>query len=352
MVAVLPPSSWRTVGAAIVMTVLSSRSMISATRTIASTTHRRRKGSACGGTATAGAAAGVSAPGEGEGGGGDMGSDLGSGRSRYDERRSLRTPYVTNDVRVKVDFRTMSPEPPRPRSRRDRPAKAALSREAIIEAGLDILRTEGYDALSMRRVAQKLDTGPASLYVYVANRDELHALLFDAAIGTIAIEETDPARWREQLHDLITRMTTMMAEEFPGIAIMGMAAIPTGDNALRVTESMMSLLRAGGASDQAVAYAGDLISMYATAIAYEQSLYATLFTDPGHEQREIARLAQRFSHVPADRYPTMAAVAPLITRGTGHERFALGLDVLINGLLATPTEGRLSDSGWGATGQP
>jgi AcrR family transcriptional regulator len=243
-------------------------------------------------------------------------------------------------------------EPATPRSRRDRPAKAALSREAIVDAGLEILRTEGIDALSMRRVAQQLDTGPASLYVYVANRDELHALLFDAAIGTIEVEETDPARWREQLHDLVTRMTTMMAEEFPGIAIMGMAAIPTGDNALRVTESMMSLLRAGGAGDQAVAYAGDLISMYATAIAYEQSLYATLFTDPDHEQREIARVVERFSDVPAEKYPTMAAVAPLMTRGTGHERFALGLDVLINGLLTTPTEGRLSDSGWGDTTQP
>jgi AcrR family transcriptional regulator len=244
------------------------------------------------------------------------------------------------------------PDPSRPRSRRDRPAKAALSRDAIVDAGLEILRTEGIDALSMRRVAQRLDTGPASLYVYVANRGELHQLLFDAAIGTIAVEETDPARWREQLHDLIGRLTGMMADEFPGIAIMGMAAIPTGENALRVTESMMSLLRAGGAADQAVAYAGDLISMYATAIAYEQSLYATLYSDPAHEQREIERVMQRFTTVPADKYPTMAAVAPLMTRGTGHERFRLGLDVLINGLLSTPTEGRLSEGAWGDTAQP
>jgi AcrR family transcriptional regulator len=245
-----------------------------------------------------------------------------------------------------------SHEPTAPRSRRDRPAKAALSREAIVDAGLEILRTEGFDALSMRRVAQKLDTGPASLYVYVANRGALHELLFDAAIGTIEVEETDPTRWREQLHGLITRMTTMMSEEFPGIAIMGMASIPTGENALRVTESMMSLLRAGGASDQAVAYAGDLISMYATAIAYEQSLYATLFADPAHAQREIERVLARFTNLPADKYPTMAAVAPLMTRGTGHERFLLGLDVIINGLLSTPTEGRLSDGSWGDTAQP
>ena len=38
----------------------------------------------------------------------------------------------------------------------------------------------------------------------------------------------------------------------------------------------------------------------------------------------------------------MAALGPAMTRGDGDERFDLGLDVLINGLLATPTEGRLT----------
>jgi AcrR family transcriptional regulator len=240
----------------------------------------------------------------------------------------------------------------RPRSRRDRPAKTALSRDAIVDAGLEILRAEGFDALSMRRVAQQLDTGPASLYVYVENRDALHALLFDAAIGTVTIEPTDPERWREQLHALITRLTTMMSEEYPGIAIMGMATIPTGENALRVTESMMSLLRAGGAEDQAIAYAADLISMYATAIAYEQALYQQLYADPSHEESELARVMERFTAIPADRFPTMASVAPLMTRGDGNERFSLGLDIIINGLLSTPAAERLSAMGWGLEDAP
>ena len=38
----------------------------------------------------------------------------------------------------------------------------------------------------------------------------------------------------------------------------------------------------------------------------------------------------------------MAALGPAMTRGDGRERFELGLDVIINGLLATPTEGRLT----------
>ena len=133
-----------------------------------------------------------------------------------------------------------------PRSRRDRPAKPALSRDAIVDAALAIVREEGIDALSMRRVAQALDTGPASLYVYVANRDALWELLFDAALATVATEPTDPERWREQLHELAARIVQMMAVDYPGMARLAMAHIPVGDNSLRVVESMLSLLKAGG----------------------------------------------------------------------------------------------------------
>jgi AcrR family transcriptional regulator len=240
----------------------------------------------------------------------------------------------------------MSSESAAPRSRRDRPAKAALSREAIVDAALAIVRDEGLEALTMRRLAQALDTGPASLYVYVANRDELWDLLFDAAIGTVTTERTDPARWRDQLHGLASRMVEMMAVRYPGLARLAMARIPTGDNAIRVTESMLSLLKAGGVGDQAAAYAGDLISMYITAVAYEQSLYAVLYADPEHETREIERLAERFATLSPERYPTMAALRDELTRGDGEERFALGIDVLINGLMQTPTEGRLTKKPW------
>jgi AcrR family transcriptional regulator len=241
------------------------------------------------------------------------------------------------------------PKPTTPRSRRERPAKPPLSREAIVDAALEIARAEGVDALSMRRVAQALDTGPASLYVYVADRDELLALVFDAAIGTIEIDPVDPERWREQLKELARRMVKMMAEDFPGIALLAMTHIPTGENAMRGVESMLALLKAGGASDEAAAYAGDLLSLYVTAIAYEQSLYRKLYSDPDHEAREVEQLAERFATLDAERFPTMAKLGPAMTRGDGDERFELGLDVLINGLLATPTEGRLT-GGPGAPG--
>ncbi|MFI0242443.1 FAD-dependent monooxygenase [Streptomyces sp. NPDC016845] len=72
-----------------------------------------------------------------------------------------------------------------PRSRRERPAKPALSRDGIVAAAVHVLRTEGLGKVTMRRLAHELDTGPASLYVYVRNTDELHAAVLDALLAEV-----------------------------------------------------------------------------------------------------------------------------------------------------------------------
>src|SRR5579863_9249469 len=93
--------------------------------------------------------------------------------------------------------------PTRRRSTRDRPAKAPLSENAIVDAALAITRAEGVEAVTMRRVAAALDTGAASLYVYVRNRDELLRAMLDRVAGTVPLVPPDPERWREQVHELM-----------------------------------------------------------------------------------------------------------------------------------------------------
>src|SRR4051794_37413104 len=121
------------------------------------------------------------------------------------------------------------------RSTRDRPAKPPLSREAVVAAGLAILTAEGLGAVTMRAVAAALDTGPASLYAYVANRDELLHEMLNEVLGTVPVPVTDPERWREQLRTLLLDMVQAM-ESHPGIAAIALGYIPTEDNAMRVAE--------------------------------------------------------------------------------------------------------------------
>ncbi|MFK4274211.1 TetR/AcrR family transcriptional regulator, partial [Streptomyces milbemycinicus] len=65
---------------------------------------------------------------------------------------------------------------------RERPAKPALSRRWIVDTAVRIMRAEGLGKVTMRRLAQELDTGPSSLYVYVANTAELHAAVLDSLL--------------------------------------------------------------------------------------------------------------------------------------------------------------------------
>src|SRR5215207_9689886 len=91
--------------------------------------------------------------------------------------------------------------PPWQQARSPRAARTPLSRERIVEAALQILVDEGYEAVSMRKVAQALGTGPASLYAHVANKKDLDQLLVDHAAAQVRIPDPDPEHWQEQLKD-------------------------------------------------------------------------------------------------------------------------------------------------------
>ena len=71
------------------------------------------------------------------------------------------------------------------------------SRDDIAEAALRIADQDGLEAVSMRRVAAELDAGTMTLYHYVSTKAELLALLFDAVIGELLVEESEwPDDWR------------------------------------------------------------------------------------------------------------------------------------------------------------
>ncbi|MGB8380782.1 MAG: helix-turn-helix domain-containing protein, partial [Dermatophilaceae bacterium] len=75
--------------------------------------------------------------------------------------------------------------------------KEPLSAARIVRAALDLVAAEGFEALTMRRVAAALDTGPASLYAHVVNKADLDELLIGYLCSQIDLPEPDPDTWRE-----------------------------------------------------------------------------------------------------------------------------------------------------------
>jgi AcrR family transcriptional regulator len=84
--------------------------------------------------------------------------------------------------------------------------RPAHSREAIAAAALKIADTEGFEAVTMRRIAAELGAGTMTLYHYVRNKDELTILMSEAIMSEIVIPDDElPDGWREGLAEIARR---------------------------------------------------------------------------------------------------------------------------------------------------
>lgn len=227
------------------------------------------------------------------------------------------------------------PEPPWSPPRRRRPAKAPLTREAIVDAAMRVVDREGAAALSMRRVAEELGTGPASLYWHVANKDALINLIIDRVAGEIHLPEPDPDRWQEQLRDWLLEVRKAF-DRHPGVAALTLGRVPVGPNLVRFTEWTLSLLRGAGIPDRIAAFSGDLLALYLGATAYEATLAPTTSPtgEPLSTEETVAMVRGYFASLPADQFPNVLATLDELFSGDADERFELGLDVILRGLAS------------------
>jgi AcrR family transcriptional regulator len=91
---------------------------------------------------------------------------------------------------------------------REEPAsrRPAHTRADIARAALEIADTEGFEAVSMRRVAQKLGAGTMTLYHYVRNKNELITLMTDQVMADVLVPEGElSGDWRAALRQIAIR---------------------------------------------------------------------------------------------------------------------------------------------------
>lgn len=220
--------------------------------------------------------------------------------------------------------------PGKVRNRRERPAKPALTRQGIILVALEILRTEGLGKVTMRRIAAALDTGPASLYVYIKDTEDLHAQILDALLVSLPLQDTAQGTWRDRLKQLLMRYMRVLFDH-PEIARMAMSTLPSGPNYMALAEAILALLREGDVPDREAAWAIDLLLLFVTAQAAEHSDWDT----STRAANEFSALTTAIIAADKHTHPNIARLGPELLSG-GPERVDWGLDVLLAGILATP----------------
>jgi len=93
-----------------------------------------------------------------------------------------------------------------PGSRRPR-----FTREEIATAAIRIADEEGFDAVSMRRIAADLGAGTMTLYHYVRTKDELLTLVTDTLMAELVVPADEmPSGWREAMTTIAHRSRAML----------------------------------------------------------------------------------------------------------------------------------------------
>ena len=233
------------------------------------------------------------------------------------------------------------PPPPWQRApdRRSRRRREPISRDAIVAAAIGLLDREGLAALSMRRLAEELGTGAASLYWHVGSKDGLLDLVLDEVIGEGKVPDPDPDRWQEQLKQ-IARDQRAASHRHPWVVRVSVGRIPMGPNALRYSERILAILRAGGLPPH-LAVQGYLLliatingfTIDETGVEDSANPAASAMPRDPESLQQAANMASDYvASLPAAQFPTMTALAGEFAFSDPDERFELLIDIFVDGL--------------------
>ena len=104
----------------------------------------------------------------------------------------------------------------------------------ITDAAIAIADRDGLDAVSMRKIAGRMDHSTMSLYRHIGNKDDLVELMYDAALGELTLPSTPTGNWRADVTALVQDLRHLH-HRHPWVGRLGHR--PTlGPNSIRVLE--------------------------------------------------------------------------------------------------------------------
>jgi AcrR family transcriptional regulator len=225
---------------------------------------------------------------------------------------------------------------------------AALSREEIVRAAMNVADAEGPDAISMRRIARELRSGTMSLYWHIRSKEELLDLMIDFILGEAEAPEPS-GDWRADLRALACTTRDTLHRHRWAVNFMG-GRPPTGPRSLRTLERALSVLDGRGLGTATAMNTLMALNTYVLGAVLRElqemngeHYMAEVFA--GLSEAEKQALMQEFTERirGAGQFPHLVA---MMTEGidpdaaeTRDERFEFGLECMLDGIAARLSPG-------------
>jgi AcrR family transcriptional regulator len=202
-------------------------------------------------------------------------------------------------------------------------ATAALTRERVAAAALELVDREGLDGLSMRRLADSLGVGTMTLYGYFGSKRELLDAVVDAAVSDRAPEPAGDD-WRSRLRALLLGARRNLVRH-PALVEIRVRQPVLQPEALRFSEAGLRVLREAGFDRREATLAFRLVFSYSFGFA--------AFSPAEAVEEDRAAAAAAIRALPPEEYPELSAASAEAAEAMGgEEAVEYGLERILDGL--------------------
>jgi AcrR family transcriptional regulator len=213
--------------------------------------------------------------------------------------------------------------------------RPSLAREQIVRAAIELADAEGLEALTMRRLAQKLGAGAMSLYWHVPNKDDLLDLMLDTAFGEVELPEQPALDWRADLRLFARHMLGVLRRHTWLPSLISSRPLPS-PNRLRYVERLLAELAGLGLDFNTIGGILNTVEAYVDGFAQHEVSPEEIRRRTGMAEAEwratfTAYLQQILS---SGQYPTVARLIVGNAEITADATFEFGLDCVLDGIAA------------------
>ena len=221
--------------------------------------------------------------------------------------------------------------------------KPRYTREQIAGAALRIADAEGFNAVTMKRIATELGAATMTLYYYVRNKTDIVALMQDAILADVLVPDAClHGAWRDAITAIARRTRDVLMAHPWSLASLNDAQF--GPNAMRHFEQSLAAVAGTGlpvpARFELIAVIDDYVSGNALHAVESLARARAAEADPA---MVAAAVAYGIAQLQAGDFPQLGAIyaesaqakeppGPPMTQAALTSQFERGLAALLDGL--------------------
>jgi AcrR family transcriptional regulator len=206
----------------------------------------------------------------------------------------------------------------------------ALSKERIVEAAIEILDSEGENALTFRVLATRLATGSGAIYWHVANKGELLAATTEHVIARAMTEVADGAEPRAAIHAIALGLFDAI-DAHPWVGTQ-LSREPWREVMLQIFEGIGGQIQALGVPERAQLDCAAALASYILGVAGQNAANARLLPRDTDRTAFLEFVAARWTPRESADYPFVHRMATQLVEHDDREQFLAGIDIFLAGI--------------------